>query len=336
MKRNNSIFTITLCCTFLVAVLDSRHCFSAAAEAVEMCIKNLIPSLFPLLFLSLLICRQLQSISFFPMKWLAKLCGVPDGQESLLLMGLVGGYPVGAQAIQRAYTNGNISIDDGRRLLGFCNNAGPAFIFGMCSCLFNSKWVPWLVWLIHILSALFVGILTRKEPHSAKRSVEKSSADLSADITQAVKTMAIICAWVVLFRILISFLERWFLWSLPITLRIGLSGVTELANGILLLRQISGESLRFLFLSVFLSLGGICVYMQTAAVASSIPIKNYISGKLLQSVISFVLSNFAVIAIFDDEKMSFICTILTVIAALSLIIWTVFKNKAGNCAKCVV
>ena len=61
-----------------------------------------------------------------------------------------------------------------------------------------------------------------------------------------------------------------------------ITGLLELSNGCIQLTALSCEGLRFIIASVFLSLGGICVALQTASVTEDIPKDLYFPGKLLQ------------------------------------------------------
>jgi len=111
-----------------------------------MCLESVVPSLFPFLILSGIITTSFTGVEVKILRPVGRLCGIPSGGESLLLIGLIGGYPVGAQCIYRAYETGQISKVDAQRMLGFCNNAGPAFIFGITASLFDSLIYPWLIW----------------------------------------------------------------------------------------------------------------------------------------------------------------------------------------------
>ena len=68
--------------------------------------------------------------------------------------------------------------------------------------------------------------------------------------------MGNVCGWVILFRILIAFLERWFLWLLPASVRVAVTGLLELSNGCCALAEIKDFKMRFLLCSGMLSFGG--------------------------------------------------------------------------------
>jgi len=253
-----------------VLIFDGKTAIVGAQEGVTLCLHTLIPSLFPFLVLSSLINSLLIGRKIAFLRPIGKLCGIPSGAESILLLGLLGGYPVGAQSIADAYGNGHLSKPAAHRLLGFCNNAGPAFLFGIIAAKFTSPSTGWLIWAIHILSALIVGTLLQKKEQSACSLSAAKPITLPQALETSIKTMAKICGWVVLFRVLLSVLRRWLFWLIPLWLQVLLTGALELANGCVDLHLIPNEGLRFLLSVCMLSFGGLCVGMQTLSVTKEL------------------------------------------------------------------
>ncbi len=317
----------------LLLILDAKTALTGAAEGVNICLRVILPSLFPFFILSVLLTDSLFGMSAKLFSPLCRVLRIPGGAESLFFIGILGGYPVGAQAICQAWQSGMLSKKDAHRMLGFCNNAGPAFLFGLVASQFTGSWIPWVLWGIHILSAFITGIvLPGSEP---KDAVLQSSKTLSVPraMERSLKIMGSVCGWIILFRIIQSFLERWFLWILPPAASVAVKLLLELANGCLSLNIVQNNALRFLLCSCALSLGGICVTMQTLSVTAPLGIGMYLSGKLLQTVISFLLSIAALYLLPGFET----APVFLVFAAISLLILTVFlmflrkmKNNSRN------
>ena len=168
MKNVKTVLT-GLVCSFCLAgmILDWNTALSGAQEGISLCLYTVIPSIFPFMFFTNLLFPILtggKSRIFSP---LGKLCHIPSGAEPILLLGLLGGYPLGAQAVTAAWKNRSISKDTAKRMLGFCSNAGPSFIFGVCSGLFFDPKAIWILWFIHIISALIVGSILGKSKDEA-------------------------------------------------------------------------------------------------------------------------------------------------------------------------
>lgn len=273
----------------LSLILDSRTAMEGAAAGLELCIKAVIPSLFPFLFFSSLLTDALWGCRLSWMQRLCKRLGIPAGAEVLLIPGFLGGYPAGAQAITNAYRDGRLNRDTAQRLLFFCCNAGPAFLFGIVAPRFSDRRTAWMIWVVHILSALLTGLFLSGNTEEKTQLPEKSMT-ISDHLLGAVRVMGIICGWAVLFRIILAFLNRWFFWILPQDLQPLFWGMLELSNGCCILNQISSEELRFIVCCMILSFGGLCVVMQTASVIHGLSLKPYLLGKMVQTLFSLLLS----------------------------------------------
>ncbi len=276
-----------------VLILDTQTALQGTKEGIQLCIQTVIPSLFPFFFFSGIINQSLLGYSGKALKPLGKLCGIPTGAEPLLLLGLTGGYPVGAQAIGAAYECGSIEKKDAQRMLGFCSTAGPAFVFGLAGTIFENKWTCWILWAILIISALITGILL---PGKTSCTCKIANSKRRNPLEQAIKSIATVCGWVILFRALLIFTNRWILWVLPKNFSILIVGLLELTNGCVEIHSMPHLPLQFTALAGMLSFGGICVGLQTISVTGKLSCKSYFLGKLLQTIIAVILS--AIISIF--------------------------------------
>ena len=290
MKRKNNTIALLSCVGIVLLILDSKTAVSGAVDGISLCIKVLIPSLFPFLVLSSLLAQSLDGRNFRLMKHIGKFCGIPTGAEHIFLISLIGGYPIGAKIIADHYKSGNLSQKDAQHMLGFCNNAGPAFLFGVVGPLFSSLHIPWLIWLIHISSAILTGHFLMNHPDSLSPKRDNSTISPVKLIESSTKTIAIISAWVVIFRVLLFILKKWLFPLLPLTVQVILTGCLELTNGCIGLGAIENTYLRFAICAGMLSFGGICVIMQTSSVTSATGLGKYFPGKILQTVLSVLLS----------------------------------------------
>ena len=285
------VLTGVLCCFGLfVLTLDSKTALEGAHVGIDLCLKTVIPSLFPFFVLSLILLNSLNDINLILLKPLGRLCRIPPGSEGLLICAFLGGYPVGAQNIAYSFRKGLLSQSTAERMLAFCSNAGPAFIFGITSALFPHKWMPWALWIIHILSAIGVSmIIPVQEETTSKREYAKRNTSQDV-ILSAVRSMACVCGWVILFRVLITFFVKWTQSFLCLEMQTIIIGLLELANGCCQLESISNVSVRFVLCSAFLAFGGLCVTMQTISVTQGLSIRTYCLGKCLQTILSIAIS----------------------------------------------
>ena len=284
-----------------VMIFDAKTAFKGAAIGIDLCIRVVVPSLLPFVVISIIINTNLKGTHLRVLQPLGKLCGLPSGAESILALGLLGGYPIGAKAITDAYKSRTIKRNDAQRLLGFCNNAGPAFIFGILGDIFPKYITPWALWIIHITSALLTGCILKGKSKDRCNFAKKRPLTIPQALEQSVKTMTSICAWIIMFRVIICFIEKWFLWSLPQSLQAGIIGSLELSNGCYEMRGISNLGLRFILCSGILAFGGICVLMQTQSVTEELGLGMYFPGKILQTAISVILAIITQNFIFEES-----------------------------------
>jgi len=293
MKHQSNIGSaVSAFAAMLVIILDTKTALLGAREGLQLCLQTIIPSIFPFLLLSGMLNRSLLGQAFPLLRPLGSLCKIPKGGECLLLLGFIGGYPVGAQLTAQSYADRSLTLQTAKRMLGFCSNAGPAFLFGMLSPLFTNSLAPWVLWGVHIASAFIVGCILPGANEADCEIKKATPITLSEALPHAIRTMSAICGWVIIFRIILAFCSRWFLWLLPITAQVLFSGLLELSNGCMLLQDIPTEGTRFVFASIILAAGGLCVGMQTLSVTKATGIGYYFPGKALQTLLSFLLSIF--------------------------------------------
>lgn len=290
MRRKGYLIGSFAAFGMLLLIIDSKTAIAGAVSGIDLCLKTVIPSLFPFFVLSGMLTSSMlgsKSKLLAPIGWL---CGIPAGAESIFLTGLIGGYPLGAHTIANACRTGQLSPPDGQRMAAFCSNAGPAFIFGMAGAMFHASWIPWALWGIHISGAVFTAMIL---PRSGRGTVTVNKAapmSPSAAVRSSISAMANVCGWVVLFRVVIAFLERWLLWLFPEVAQVLISGLLELANGCCALDRIPNSGLRFIICSGMLAMGGLCVAMQTASVCQGVRLRLYFPGKIVQSLFCVFLS----------------------------------------------
>lgn len=164
-KVKNILFAALLAVFAAALLLFPAQSADAAREGLSLCFRSVLPSLFPFFVLSSLLVsggaaeslgRALEPV----MRPLFYLGGAGAGALSL---GLVGGYPVGARTVAELYRAGRLPRVEAERLLGFCNNAGPGFILGICGgTVLQSARAGAYLYLVHAASAVLTGVLLRR------------------------------------------------------------------------------------------------------------------------------------------------------------------------------
>ena len=327
MKKRNMAALVLGFVGMLVAVLDGKTAVTGVRQGVELCLNTLIPSLFPFFVLSSLITSSLAGYSLGALGPVCKFCRMGEGSESLLAVGLLGGYPVGAANIAASAHSGCISNKEADRMAVVCNNAGPSFLFGVLGPLFPQPGWVWLLWGIQICSAVLTGFLLPGESPKAVNSCTAQQASLSTSLNRSIRSMATVSGWVILFRMILEFLNRWFFWLFPVPFRVCITGLLELSNGCLALTGIENIALRFLIAGCMLSLGGICVWMQTKAVFPELNLMHYIKGRMLHCLICILLSLLILPILNGAKTESAIPAGISIGACFICLFWILRKGK---------
>lgn len=313
----------------LMMILDTKTGIYGAAEGLRLCIQVLIPSLFPFIFLSILLTESLAGKNLPILRPIGHLCGIPQGAEILFLTGILGGYPSGAQAVAHAWETGRLNEASAKRMLGFCSNAGPSFLFGIIASQFSNKATVWVIWLTHILSAILTAILLPGKSNERVTMDSSTPISLPQAAKKALISMAQICGWVILSKVILCFLDRWIFWLLPNTVQVTLTGMLELSNGCWSLGSIPKEGLRFIICSAILSFGGICVAMQTLSVVGKLGLGMYLPGKLIQTIISVILGYVLQFPLFhqSDRWQVHLWIIIVAVIPAIIIVFFLYQKK---------
>ena len=267
-----------------------------AAEAVRqgfaLCSGSVLPAMFPFFVLSsaFLGCGGGEAAARVLGGVMGRLFGVSGVGGTAFFLGLVGGYPLGARCVGELVRGGEISREEGSRLLGFCNNCGPAFILQVVGLgVFGSLGAGVKLWVIHVLAAVMCGVVFWGKrvdfPPKAAVSLEKPSVKVLVD---AVVSGGMTCVQVTAFLSFFMVLLR--LWidltgvDAPIVL-----GFFEMTNGVLALGRSRGD---FALAAAMLGWGGWCVHGQAMAVLSGcgVSMGGYFRGKAVQAVVSAILA----------------------------------------------
>ena len=240
-------------------ILDSRCAAQSARDALDLCTRTLVPSLFPLLVIAAALVPCLGAVRI-PI--LARTLGIPSGAEGIWLLGAFGGFPVGAASIAQSVQCGALTKSDGERMLGLCSLCGPAFLFGVLP-----QFLPiievFAIFLIQMETSLLLGACWSGRS-TGKISTISSSVSLTEAVQKGIHAIFNLCAWVTLAGVAAGFLRRWLFPFLPEPVGIVCTGLMELTGGIFALPQHGS----FLLATLFVCFGGVSVLLQIGGLAS--------------------------------------------------------------------
>lgn len=319
--RNQKLYDFFICVALLAAVVAlcmfPQESVQAAKDGLTLCANVIIPSLFPFFVLSNM------TVSLGLVRYFGKLLeplmrplfNVRGECAAAVVLGFIGGYPVGAKTALNLYENGNCTKAEAERLLSFCNNSGPAFILGVVGAgIFSSSRIGLMLYLTHFLASMIVGVIFRgwgggragssKKVDPSFKAVRFTQSFIDA-VLNAVQSTINICGFVIFFTVFIrllflsgvlpglaSVLGQMFSvvgfdsdWAEML-----LTGIIEISSGVWSLK---GAAVRSAVAMAAFMLGwaGLSVHCQTLSFigASDLSCRSYILGKILHGGISAAL-----------------------------------------------
>lgn len=311
------IKVILTCSLIILLVVFSKKTMVSASNALEICLTILLPSLFPFFVASrlLILSGSASIIGKFFSPFVRILFGINQNGAIPFFLGILSGYPVGAGCVCELYDNNYLTKSEAENLLCFCNNSGPLFVISAVGTgLFFSKEIGILLYIVHIVSAIIVGMILKKvSPPYMKVSnkcniVHSPSQNIFTEsVEKSVQTTLNIFGYVIFFAvvtdILISMKFTIYLSSLLSFINIPkdvLEGLIcaffEITKGIKKLSENKIFPLSYVltFCSAIIGWGGISVHMQVKGIIakSRLSFKKYLFGKFLHMVTSFIVSGF--------------------------------------------
>lgn len=205
-------------CYVWLIVRPEDASLAAAGAAFSLCEGGLCRLLFPFFVCANLFCalHLTQPLERALSGVMQPVFGVPGSGAAALVVGLTGGYPSGAQTIAALYAAGSIDKKSAGRLLLFCNNCGPAFIFGVvgpqCSeaglpgCFYTSSIAPpRCCW--ELSRAKKTPFFPPKMQTPRREAPPSFSAALTDSVRKAGQTALEVCMFVLLFGVLTALVQ---------------------------------------------------------------------------------------------------------------------------------
>ena len=291
-------------------ILHPREISAAVLDSLSLCVNTLLPALFPFFVLSSLVIKLdlFRPLTRCLQRSMETLFHLPGQCASALVLGLIGGYPTGAKMAAELYRNGLCSKEEAENLLSFCNNCGPAFLFGAVGCgIFGGVEYGLLLTGVHDTAALLTGVLLNRcggrthliHPRYAARPTSLAAAFVDS-VTGAMGAMLNLCSFVLCFGAITRLIT---LSGLPrlaadlclpfLTPQAGealMLGLLEMTHGV---TSLSDETLpvRLILTAALLGWGGVSVHCQVLGLLRDTDLspRKYLQGKLLHSIISALL-----------------------------------------------
>jgi sporulation integral membrane protein YlbJ len=279
---------------FLLSLLVPDRIAHSVKSGLDLCYRVIIPSIFPFLILSDLLYRI---CDFSGIKYIGEIFErffkVNRSGILAFALGACCGFPLGVKCCVEGYESGELSRSEAQRLIGFCNNTGPAFIIsGIGLGLRGSLSDGVILYLSMILSAIAVGVIFSLG-ESASHPICSLARTKDFSITESIKNAGMgtvnICSFITFFACVVGLLRAILGESLPYLIIIGFIEVGS-ATSVLSKTAVLNNTLSLACTGFAIGFSGLSVHLQALSYISKtdIPIKKYFLMKFIQGILSSV------------------------------------------------
>jgi len=286
-----SIFIIAILLSFTFSPIISK----SVLAGLSLCYTAIIPSVFPFMILSDLL---LSTTHFENFKLLRKLFSrifkINGCAISAFLAGTVCGFPIGPKLARELYLSGKISKNECERLIGFSNNASPAFVIsGVGFALLDSTSLGIILYLVSVFSSVIIGFLSGIFQKTEEENLisKNASFSLTASVKSAAENTVTVCGFITVFSVIIGFLS-YFIKNR--TILAILSSFLEIGNAakIIVSTDALPREVSISLLAFAISFSGLSVHFQSKNALSGcdVSMKKYYIMKLAAGALSAIIT----------------------------------------------
>lgn len=290
--RVKNLLTLTLIILAIYcAIRYSEECSNGITSGLVFCVSVLVPSLFIFMILSSYISniKAINYINKLLKKPTEKFFNLPKESAGVIIMSLLGGYPVGAKSCASLYESGSINIEQAKKLSMIAVCSGPGFILNYIGrALMHNNKAGTILLCSQYISFFVVAVIVGKLIKVKDETVEIKSHTKKFGIIDAVSsgcTATInMCAIVTAFSAVISVSDSIFSFSSPLSNAVcSTLEVTTACN-----RLINTQPLYVI--SFITGFGGLSVHCQIFSILKDIKINKplFFFLRILQGIISAI------------------------------------------------
>lgn len=287
MKKAIATLFVTILITLIV--ISPNTCINGAQRALLICGNVIIPSLFPFAVCVVFIMKTNILSKLRIIKPISKtIFNQTQEMFCTMLLSMLGGYPIGAKLINQLYNDDKITAKTAHIMQCYCINAGPAFILvAVGSGILKSKLCGILLLAAHLLASIIIAIVCSRfiKDNPTPKSTEYHNASIvdlfTESVAQAASSTMSICAFVILFSVINSYL-------------LSTAGIAPFLNYISYLFEVTTSVTRsknIYFISFILGFSGIAVWFQVLACSKecgvNIPI--FIIFRIIHGILSMLI-----------------------------------------------
>ena len=307
--QGNTAFCIMSLFFLATTLLYPQIAAASVSRGMELCVKALVPSLFPFMVVSELLVSSgiINGIGKALTLPFRLFFGISGSGGCALAVGFLCGFPIGTKTALALYEDGRISKAELERLLMLCNVPSSAFLINAVGVsLFGSRAVGLLLYICNIASAILVGIITKpffklqktSDEISYSAPVKSAVARFTTAVTSSSISMLYICAFVVFFSTLVGILANMLSkFPIPSAFTPLWFGFFEMTQGVTEASFCSSRQIGILSAAAVSGWSGLSVHFQLMSLCQnqSLSFRPYFIAKILTALLNFTIVTFALL-----------------------------------------
>ncbi len=277
---------------------ESKH---SVKSGLIVCGEIIIPSLFPFICAAIFIyLTKLSNLTNKILKFISMALFKVGGElGTVILMSLIGGFPVGAKLISKLYDDGKLTKNSVNTLLMFCVNGGPGFIIVAVGLgMLRSQKAGIIIFVSSVISTIIIGAMVARifgiEYDESNQEKVSYSEGLIMSISDTGYSMLGISFFVIVFSSISACLSSF----LPEFISKTITAFFEVTNGALLFSK------NGIVLTAFIiGFSGIAVHFQVFSICRKITLnyKRFYIGRFSHAFLTAILA-FIIEKIFPVTK----------------------------------
>lgn len=208
------------------------------------------------------------------------------------VMSFISGFPSGSKYTKELLDKNLISEREANYLITYTNFPNPLFILGTVSTIIGKNYALKIL-LVITISNLIIAFLFKPREKEIIKYKKQSPKDFAVSLKNAtdssIRTLLIVYSSSLFFYLITVIINTYITLS-PLGYVL-LNGIFDLTKGIFSTPIISSILVRSIIILIFLSIGSISIHIQIKSIIAdtSIKYKNYLVGRILQTIISISL-----------------------------------------------
>ena len=300
------IETFFLISALILVLAAPNTVINGVGKGLVICAETILPVLFLFMLISSFLAdSKAADIISLPLLPLTKyLLRIPQNLGCMVLLSMLGGYPIGAKIISQLYNEEKISKRQVEHLLCFCCNPSPAFAISAVGVkLMGDVSCGIVIYVSALLSALLIGAVLSENNHqtAVEYSTEFKCVPFSSRVIIAmnntISATVVMCGFVLLFSAFTEFLNLinpivWTLAPYGEYIKYLIYGITEVTVGCM---ECSAASIdvQLILMPFLTAFSGCSVMFQVMAMfksKSDISFKPFITSRFAHGILTTMIS----------------------------------------------